>query len=405
MLNWANQFNIFCFLDNHQYSSEYNSYECILAVGATAIFKKDENALSNLDAFITDANDWIFGHFSYDLINEIENLSSQKPDNIGFPDIFLFVPKIVIRLSTTELVIEILEGDADIIFSEIEKQPIEYSHSPVAMQPRISKEGYISSIQKILKHIQRGDCYELNFCQEFFAENVSINPLSVYLRLQQFSPTPFSAFYRVNDSYLMCASPERYLKRTGDTIISQPIKGTSARDENETQDELNRSNLSSSEKDKSENVMVVDLVRNDLSRICKKGTVQVDELFGIYSFPNVHQMISTVSGTLEDDIPFAEIIRSTFPMGSMTGAPKRRVMELIDKYETSRRGIFSGAVGYMAPDGDFDFNVVIRSLMYNAGTGYLSYQVGGGITANSHPEKEYEECLVKASAINRVLGG
>jgi len=149
--------------------------------------------------------------------------------------------------------------------------------------------------------------------------------------------------------------------------------------------------------------MVVDLVRNDLARICEEGTVNVDELFGVYSFPQVHQMISTVSGELQEGMQFTDMIRACFPMGSMTGAPKKRVMELIEKYERNKRGIFSGAVGYISPEGDFDFNVVIRSILYNASTKYLSWQVGSGITFYSDPEKEWEECLLKASAIESVL--
>jgi para-aminobenzoate synthetase component 1 len=149
--------------------------------------------------------------------------------------------------------------------------------------------------------------------------------------------------------------------------------------------------------------MVVDLVRNDLSKVCEEGTVQVDELFGIYSFPQVHQMISTISGKLKNNISFSEIIRATFPMGSMTGAPKRRVMQLIEQYETTKRGIFSGAVGYISPDGDFDFNVVIRSIMYNKSSGYLSFQTGSAITFYSDPQAEWEECLLKAEAMKKVF--
>ncbi len=186
--------------------------------------------------------------------------------------------------------------------------------------------------------------------------------------------------------------------------MSQPIKGTSQRViGDKSKDELSKEGLMHSAKDRSENVMVVDLVRNDLSRVCKEGTVKVDELYGVYSFPQVHQMISTVSGELKDDISFSEILKATFPMGSMTGAPKKRVMELIEQYEQTKRGIFSGAVGYISPDGDFDFNVVIRSIMFNAATNFLSFQAGSGITWYSDPEKEWEECLMKAAAIKKVL--
>ncbi|MEK7225056.1 MAG: anthranilate synthase component I family protein, partial [Bacteroidota bacterium] len=285
-----------------------------------------------------------------------------------------------------------------------ETQPAQVFHHPVNIQSRLSKEEYISIIDKLKRHILRGDCYEINFCQEFFAENTFADPVMLYQQLSAISPNPFSALYKMNDRWLICASPERYLKKQGTRILSQPIKGTSQRVIGDKEkDELSKEELMHSIKDRSENVMVVDLVRNDLSKLCKEGTVVVDELYGIYSFPQVHQMISTVSGELKADISFSEILKATFPMGSMTGAPKKRVMELIEQYEQTRRGIFSGAVGYISPDGDFDFNVVIRSIMYNAATGYLSFQAGSGITWYSDPEKEWEECLMKAAAIKKVL--
>jgi para-aminobenzoate synthetase component 1 len=227
--------------------------------------------------------------------------------------------------------------------------------------------------------------------------------VNIFRNLGKLSPNPFSALYKVNNKWLICASPERFLKKEGSKIFSQPIKGTAKRSAEKKKDEENRINLGSSQKERSENVMVVDLVRNDLSRVCKKGTVKVEELYGIYSFPQVHQMISTISGELKEGILFAEIIRACFPMGSMTGAPKKRVMELIEQYEKTKRGIFSGAVGYISPTGDFDFNVVIRSIMYNAPAHYLSFQAGSAITFYSDPAQEWEECLVKAEAIKKVL--
>jgi para-aminobenzoate synthetase component 1 len=272
------------------------------------------------------------------------------------------------------------------------------------IQNRISQQEYISIINKLKQHILRGDCYEINFCQEFFAESTDINPFDIYKKLGTVSPNPFSALYRMNDQWLICASPERFLKKQGNKILSQPIKGTSIRIKNdEGRDEQSKYELLHSTKDRSENVMVVDLVRNDLAKICKEGTVKVDELYGVYSFPQVHQMISTVSGELDSSNSFYDIIKATFPMGSMTGAPKKSAMELIEKYEQTKRGIFSGAVGYISPDRDFDFNVVIRSIMYNAASGYLSFQAGSGITFYSDPEKEWEECLMKAEAMKKVL--
>jgi para-aminobenzoate synthetase component 1 len=272
------------------------------------------------------------------------------------------------------------------------------------MQSRLSKKEYTGIIHQLQQHIHRGDCYEINFCQEFYAVNAVIDPVYIYSQLASLSPNPFSVLLKAEDKFCLSASPERYLKKTGNHIISQPMKGTSKRNFlNKGEDEAAKKYLQQSEKEKSENVMVVDLVRNDLSRICKKGSVKVDELFGVYSFPQVHQMISTVGGELNDEINWTDIIKATFPMGSMTGAPKKRVMELIEQYEKTKRGLFSGAIGYITAERDFDFNVVIRSILYNSSVAYLSFHTGSGITFYSDAEKEYEECLVKAAAMKQVL--
>jgi para-aminobenzoate synthetase component 1 len=408
MLNWANRFNICCFLDNHQYHSAHQTVECLVAAGAVQIFSPEKNILSQLSEFNKLHNDWLFGHLGYDLKNEMAPLQSAHTDHIGFPDIFFFQPEIVLQLKDTQLTIASLTKDPAIVFDEIQNSSWMMDHGSwaVNIEPRISKGEYITVIEKLLQHIQRGDCYEINFCQEFFAEDVVVNPLHLYIQLTAISPNPFSCFYKLDDKYVLCASPERYLQKKGNRLLSQPIKGTFKRNlENETADNELKLQLHQSEKDRSENVMVVDLVRNDLSRVCKEGTVQVEELFGIYSFPQVHQMISTIAGELKQDMDIADIIKASFPMGSMTGAPKHRVMELIEQYEKTKRGIYSGAVGYISPEKDFDFNVVIRSILYNANKRYLSYLVGGGITFYSDPEKEYAECLLKAEAIKKVLHG
>ncbi|MFT3936721.1 MAG: anthranilate synthase component I family protein [Chitinophagaceae bacterium] len=351
----------------------------------------------------------MFGHLGYDLKNEIEELTSSHADNIAFPDLFFFIPNTVLLLRREELCIEAANKNAAAeVFAQVTSVAIknEPVNSNILFQQRFTKQEYIDTIEKLRQHILRGDCYEINFCQEFFSTNVVINPENVYRLLGEISPSPFAAFYKINEKYLICASPERYLKKEGNTIISQPIKGTGKRDlKNGAADDQNKTQLFKSAKDRSENVMVVDLVRNDLSKICIEGSVEVEELFGIYSFPQVHQMISTVRGVLQENISFASIIQQTFPMGSMTGAPKKKVMELIEKYENVKRGIFSGAVGYINPDGDFDFNVVIRSLLYNNETKYLSYLVGSGITFYSDPVSEYEECLLKASAFKSMFSG
>jgi para-aminobenzoate synthetase component I len=406
VLNWTKQFSTFCFLDNHQYHIEPHSQECMVAAGVKQVIKASAGtALEELQQFRNSNKGWLFGHLAYDLKNEMEILPPPLHGPIEFPDLFFFEPAVVIRLNEHEMIIE--GDDPSAIFNEINKlNPGIPGSSPgaVSINQRLRKDEYISVIKQLQQHILRGDCYEINFCQEFFSEHAEIDPYAVYNQLSIVSPNPFSALYRMDQQWLICASPERFLRKQGSRILSQPIKGTSKRVmSDKDQDAENRNGLLNSAKDRSENVMVVDLVRNDLAKICREGTVRVDELYGIYSFPQVHQMISTVSGDLINDISFAEIIQATFPMGSMTGAPKKRVMELIAQYEKTKRGIFSGALGYLSPGDDFDFNVVIRSIMYNAATRYLSFQAGSGITFYSNPEQEWEECLVKAEAMMKGL--
>jgi para-aminobenzoate synthetase component 1 len=259
----------------------------------------------------------------------------------------------------------------------------------------------LETVKKLQQHILKGDCYEICFCQEFFAEDVQIDPFTVFKKLSDISPNPFSVFYKTGEKFLMCASPERFLKKTNNTIISQPIKGTLKRSGLADDDEKNL--LKNNEKERAENIMIVDLVRNDLSKICEEDSVFVKEFLEIYSFPQVHQMISTIEGTLTENISLSDIVYATFPMGSMTGAPKRKVLELLEKYEKTKRGLFSGSVGYISPGGDFDFNVVIRSILYNEKNRYLSISSGSAITWKSDAEKEYEECLVKIEGIKKAL--
>ncbi|MCH7535945.1 MAG: anthranilate synthase component I family protein [Bacteroidetes bacterium] len=261
----------------------------------------------------------------------------------------------------------------------------------------------IQKVGQIKEHIQQGDIYEMNFCQEFYADNAVIDPVEVYMGLNEKSPAPFSCFYKFKEKFLISSSPERFLKKTGNKIISQPIKGTVKRGKSDVEDVVLKEILAGNAKEQSENVMIVDLVRNDLSRSARLGTVEVEELFGIYSFEQVHHMISTVSAELKDDIHLVDVIKNAFPMGSMTGAPKVSSMKLIEKYEESKRGLFSGSIGYITPSGDFDFNVVIRSILYNEANQYVSFTTGSAITINSNAEKEYEECHLKGKALRQVL--
>ena len=409
MLDWANRFSICCFMDSHHYKDALHEYDCLLAAGAREVFSPSDNILPALQKFTCEKKQWLFGHVNYELKNETERVVSAKPVRTAFPPVFFFIPEIIIRINESRIVITSISGtDPKNIFDEINNiitaKQISVS-SRLAIKPSHSQEEYTGVIRKLKAHIQRGDCYEINFCMEFYADDAVIDPAAVYKKLSNISPAPFSCFYKLYDKYLLCTSPERYIKKKGTKIISQPVKGTIRRDLADMQnDRLLKNKLYESPKDRSENVMVADLVRNDLSRICKEGTVHTDELYGVYSFAQVHQMITTISGTADVKINFADVLKATFPMGSMTGAPKKRVVELIDLYERTGRGIFSGAVGYISPDNDFDFNVVIRSIMYNETKQALSFFAGGGITFYSEPENEYEECLLKAKAMIQALG-
>jgi para-aminobenzoate synthetase component 1 len=410
LLNWSSRFNIFVLLDTHAYNLPLRAHECLVAAGDSRRIRPAEGmGLDALDAFIEGRGDWIFGHLSYDLKNRLEPLQTSHPDHLGFDDFYFFVPRIVCQLDDAGIRIGCLEDDPAVVYREIMSMPAEISvPGPVEgnFQQRCSEQEYLDAVHALQAHIRRGDCYEINYCLEFFSEQARMHPPAIYTKLTELSPNPFSAYYHNGNQYLLCASPERYLRRTGRQLISQPIKGTMARIKDRPAEDLaQEEKLRNSGKERSENVMIVDLVRNDLSRICVEGSVRVDELLGIYAFPQVFQMVSTVSGELAPGKPFSEILRATFPMGSMTGAPKRKVMELTDRYEKSRRGLFSGAVGYFDPKGDFDFNVVIRSILYNAETGYLSFPAGSAITHYAEPAQEYAECMLKASAIRQVLAG
>ena len=408
VLNWAARFDTCCFLDNHEYPSLSHSYECLAGAGKVkSIEASAGNAFGELKIFEEANQDWLFGHFGFDLKNETEQLSSSHPDQILFPDLFFFVPEIIIQLDWHNINIGSFHTNHTDVLAQIQQISFDdnsFVQKDIRIKQKISREDYITTIKKLQQHILRGDCYEINFCQEFYAEDVDFNPLKTYLNLSEISPMPFGGFYKIKDKYLLCASPERYLKKKDSMLLSQPIKGTSARNKNNPDlDNHNKEELFSSKKDRSENVMVVDLVRNDLSKVCEEGSVKVDELYAVYTFPQVHQMISSVTGKMIAGKNWVDIISATFPMGSMTGAPKKSVLTLIEKYEKSRRGLYSGALGYVTPERNFDFNVVIRSIQYNQTKRYISYQVGSGITFYSNPEKEFIECLLKAEAIEKVL--
>ncbi len=414
---WASQFEVVCYLDSNGYQGVVGSeHDCLLAVGvASQLLQKTEpGAFDALKKFVDEHQDWLFGYLTYDLKNDVEpRLSSKNHDGIGFPALHFFQPEVVIAIAPQCVTIHSLGELPKILFKKINNsQPterVDLIRNPFVIpvgdliRNQIPRADYLETIQAIRQHIRRGDIYEMNFCQEFFAEDCQIEAPAVFQKLNSFGKAPFSAYYRLADHYLLCASPERFLKKTGNRLISQPIKGTRRRGLTTVEDAALRQQLYLSPKDRSENVMIVDLVRNDLARSCRAGSVRVDELYGIYQFEQVFQMISTVSGELLPGVHSVDAIRRAFPMGSMTGAPKLRSMELIEQYEQTKRGLYSGAVGYFTPQGDFDFNVVIRSILYNAADRYLSFQAGGAIVFDSEPESEYEESLLKAQGMFKVL--
>jgi len=402
-LQWANSFDVAVCLNSSNFTDQYSKFETLIAVGVKQELKCDSGqAFEALDQFRREHPGWVLGLLNYDLKNEIEDVTSAHPDHLQFPEMYFFVPEhlIIIRESEVEII-----SDADVL-GQINGQVISESLADISIniQSRFSRDEYIETVEAIQQHIIRGDIYETNFCQEFYAEDIVINPLAVYNQLSQVSPSPFGTYFKLYDQYIISASPERFLAKRGGQLISQPIKGTAKRSADKAEDEALKQSLKEHPKEQQENVMIVDLVRNDLTRSARPGTVKVEELFGIYSFEQVHQMISTIVCEKDESLSDVQVIKNTFPMGSMTGAPKLSAMRLMEKYERSKRGVYSGAIGYFSEDGDFDFNVVIRTILYNAGNKYLSFQVGGAITHNAIAEKEYEECLLKAKAILQVLG-
>ena len=411
LLSWSQQFETALWLDSNNYQQQYASFDSALALEEFTSIKTDyTNAFDKLKEYQTITKDYIFGYISYDVKNDVERLSSNNHDGLDFADLYFFQPQKLIFIKGKniefhylKMVDDEIESDFNTICTtKITSTPSD-SDEKIKIKLRIHKDEYYSKVHTILDHIKRGDLYEANFCQEFYAENASINPVEVYKHLNDISEPPFASFLKMDHQYALCASPERYLKKQGLKIISQPIKGTAKRLISAIDDDKIATDLSRDIKERAENVMIVDLVRNDLSKTAKIATVKVEELCKVYSFKQVHQMVSTVVSEIDTTTHPIETLRSTFPMGSMTGAPKVSAMKIIEKLEETKRGLYSGTIGYFTPENDFDFNVVIRSILYNEEKKYISYSVGGAITEKSIVEKEYEECLLKAKAMKYVL--
>lgn len=400
----ANKFDVCCFLDSNGFDDQYSKFDLLIAFGVKdkLILNPNENCFISLKKFRKVNKDWVFGGLSYELKNEIEDLYSKNQDGLNFPNLFFFSPLHLLIIKGNNL--QIISPDAEHILKLINETIVEEDPTilKVNLKSRLTKNNYREKIIEIKNEINLGNIYETNFCMEFY-DNCAISPFDIFKKLNIKSPTPFANFFKWNDKYIISATPERFLAKRKQKIISQPIKGTAKRSDNILEDIEIKKSLYHHPKERQENVMIVDLVRNDLTKFAKKGTVTVEELFGVYSFKQVHQMVSTVVCEIDDNTDNIDVIKSCFPMGSMTGAPKIKAMQLMDYYENSKRGMYAGAIGYFDDENDFDFNVIIRSILYNSSSNYLSFHVGSAITNDADPEKEYEECLLKAKAVFEIL--
>lgn len=384
----------------------------LLAAGEEAVLEihiPDAGIPARISDFVQQHRTYVFAVFSYDLRHSIEPGGDVRADRMGAPLVRLVVPRHIARRRLQQW--EIIRGDQDALrpwiarFTQEEEEEEDIPSPGIRLEPSRTRAQYLDDVGQLLQHIQRGDIYEVNYCMEWFAEALLPDPAGLFKRLQQRAAAPMAAYVSWGPFHLLCASPERFLKKTGDQLISQPIKGTMRRGVDMTEDAHLIKMLKENPKERSENIMITDLVRNDLSRVARPGSVAVEELCGIYTYPTVHQMISTVRCTLDDHADLAAILRATFPMGSMTGAPKIKAMELIDRFEPGARGLYSGSIGYFTPEGDFDLNVVIRTVFCNNAIPRISCWAGSAITAGCDPAREYEECLLKSRALRQLLSG
>ncbi len=404
-LRWAASFEHFFYFTNNNIAYPYNGFEHRLCVGAATILEGNKlEILSQIEY----KNRYWCGYVAYNLKNQIELLHSSSNATIPFPNLGFVAPLYVITFGKDTAMIDSEEVHPQVIFETIIN--IDLSAQPkqnksLQIIATVNHETYLQQIEKIKQHLWQGDIYEMNYCIEFTASAAALDYIDIFSQLNQQSPMPFAVLAKTPNGVVMCASPERFLKKQHHKIISQPIKGTMRRSPDAILDEILKNQLRNSEKEQAENMMIVDLMRSDLAKIATIGSVMVTEMFEVYSFKQVHQMISTVVADLKPEINLQEIFKATFPMGSMTGAPKISAMKLIDELEATNRGIYSGAIGMISPNGDFDFNVVIRSIVYHPSIQQLSFHVGSAITTDSIAEQEYEECMLKAKAIFEVLKG
>jgi para-aminobenzoate synthetase component 1 len=270
----------------------------------------------------------------------------------------------------------------------------------IGLRSTFTHRGYLSAVARVREYILAGDIFQANLSQRFQA-GLAEPPLAFYRRLRRTNPAAFGAFFDVGDFAVLSVSPERFLRLSGRRVETRPIKGTRPRGLGPMHDALLGRVLAESDKDRAENVMIVDLLRNDLSRVCRAGTVRVPELFALEQHPTVHHLVSTVVGELEPGRDAVDLLRVAFPGGSITGAPKVRAMEIIAELEPTRRGVYCGSLGYLSPTGEMDTSIAIRTAVVRGSDVY--FQAGGGIVADSEPEAEYRETLDKARGIIQAL--
>ena len=387
--------------ESNAHKDEYGLYQWVIAAGSKELIyekKADQQSWERLNDCLDKNKDSQFLPclLSYDLKNSTEKLVSENPDYSQFPDLCIWKPDVLLALTRNGELIEV--GQIN------EEETIAQKHATsFKKQNSLSEQEYTLQFNKLLAHIQRGDIYEVNYCREERGEIAELNPAKLFEELNSASRAPFSCIHKVKEHWLICSSPERFLNKRAEVLISQPIKGTIKRGVDESEDRNLQEQLKSDPKERAENIMIVDLVRNDLSKYASKGSVVVKELCGIYPFTTVSHMISTIEARLNNQLDGVKALAAAFPMGSMTGAPKYRAMELIEESEGFKRGIYSGATVYFNGNGDLDFNVVIRTIVWNEKTGHLSFSTGSAITAAAKAEKEFAECELKAKALWAAL--
>lgn len=396
LLHWADQFSTFCYLDSNQCADRYGRFDFLIGVDAL-----EHYTMEDLEDIYREI--FLMGYFGY--ISD-SSIPYSLNEFIPFEKSYFFRPRYIIygyegRVYFNRNYSEMME-----IVSQIETITVTFpkNTAPLQFQHITTQEEYLNNVKTIQHKIRKGYFYQLNYCIELQAENVLLHPIASYIQTNKETKAPMSALLKMGEKYVLSYSPERYMTKRQDTMIAQPMKGTARRNLSDTiLDEEIKLTLENDPKERAENTMIVDLIRHDMTPYTAVGSIQVDELCQVYSYPAVHQMISTISARLIDDMDTIPALLCTLPAGSMTGAPKKEVISHISEVENFCRNIYSGNIGYIDTEGDYDFNVVIRTLEYDAHTHRASIHVGSAITLQSIPEQEYEECLLKADSILQHL--